>query len=130
MHFVTVMEQAPRLMRSLEALTPYLSSYLSTVRGWRSYLPGSRVTPWPLIGTAFGAGLAVGAIGGMLMAPKSGAELRQDVRKQLGSKMGALADRTRTLAEKTHVQKLFQRSKSNGHATAATDVRPSEDLIS
>jgi len=50
--------------------------------------------------TALGVGLLVGAGLGLLLAPKPGAELRDDLRDRLRSAQDALPDRLRSAASK------------------------------
>jgi hypothetical protein len=53
--------------------------------------------------TALGVGLLVGAGLGLLLAPKTGAELRGDLRERLRSAQDALPERLRPGATKTEV---------------------------
>jgi hypothetical protein len=53
--------------------------------------------------TALGVGLLVGAGLGLLLAPKTGAELRGDLRERLRSAQDALPERLRPGAPKTEV---------------------------
>jgi hypothetical protein len=53
--------------------------------------------------TALGVGLLVGAGLGLLLAPKTGAELRDDLRDRLRSAQDSLPERLRPGAPKTEV---------------------------
>jgi|SoiMethySBSTD1v2_1073268.scaffolds.fasta_scaffold2174857_1 hypothetical protein len=100
MQFVTVLEQVPRMVKTLEGLGPYLKS--ADLLRYLSWLPGRRaITPWPLVAGAFGAGVVVGAGAALMASPKTGAELRT----QLKSKLNTLAQQTRGM----HFR------KTNGH---------------
>jgi hypothetical protein len=123
---INTLEQIPRLLQSLEALVPYARSFepflrsvgpyvrsvdLDTFRGW---LPGRRtVTPWPLMAGAFGAGMVVGASAALLASPKSGAELRSDIK----TKVSALASQARS-------NNPFNGGKANGHGELENETKP------
>jgi hypothetical protein len=123
---INALEQIPRLLKSLEALGPYARSFepflrsmgpyvrsvdLDTFRGW---LPGRRsVTPWPLMAGAFGAGMVVGASAALLASPKSGAELRSDIK----AKVGAFASQARSKIP-------FNAGKANGHGELEDETSP------
>jgi hypothetical protein len=90
MQVIRVFERAPDIVKTFEALGPYLRSVdFDTIRGW---LPRRRIrTRWSLVIGAFGAGMLVGAGAAFMAAPKRGAELRSELK----SKLDTVAQRTR-----------------------------------
>ena len=64
-------------------------------------LQRSTAADWVVPLTALGVGLLVGAGLGLLLAPKTGAELRDDLRDRLRSAQDALPERLRPGAPKT-----------------------------
>jgi len=66
-------------------------------------LQRSTAADWVVPLTALGVGLLVGAGLGLLLAPKTGAELRDDLRDRLRSAQDALPERLRPGAPKTEV---------------------------
>jgi hypothetical protein len=78
---MNILEIASTIARSAEALAPHLKR----VRGLLPFLTLAPVTPWSAIAGAFGAGVVVGAGAALVLAPKSGAELRGELMKRLES---------------------------------------------
>lgn len=109
MQFVTVLEQVPRMVKTLEGLGPYLKDvdltrYLSWFSGRRA------LTPWPLVAGAFGAGVVVGAGAALMASPKTGAELRT----QLKSKLNTFAQQTRGAMH-------FRKTNGHGETTPMSE---------
>ena len=114
MNTISILNNAYRILKDIDAdqARAYARGTANDVLGRYGYVPRpsmmSRALP---IAAAVGAGVAIGAGVALLLAPKKG----EDVRQQIGEQASAVGERIRTTMGWNHVE---ESSSANGRARA------------